>query len=43
MNDTDPRYRTCGEANAHGLGPYQRGVDEEYDWYQDRDGDGRVC
>ncbi len=40
---TDTRYRTCAEANAHGLGPYQRGVDPEYTWYQDRDGDGLVC
>jgi hypothetical protein len=40
---TDQRYRTCAEANAHGHGPYVRGVDEEYGWYQDRDGDGVVC
>ncbi|MFI6180566.1 excalibur calcium-binding domain-containing protein [Nonomuraea sp. NPDC051191] len=40
---TDPRYGTCAEANAHGLGPYKRGADEEYGWYQDRDGDGVVC
>ncbi|MEW9550527.1 thermonuclease family protein [Nonomuraea sp. NPDC050783] len=40
---TDPRYRTCAEANAHGLGPYVRGQDPEYAWYQDRDGDGVVC
>ncbi|MFI7643689.1 excalibur calcium-binding domain-containing protein [Nonomuraea sp. NPDC049400] len=40
---TDPTYRTCAEANAHGHGPYVRGVDEEYGWYQDRDGDGVVC
>jgi hypothetical protein len=40
---TDPQYRTCAEANAHGLGPYRRGVDPEYSWYQDRDGDGVVC
>ncbi len=41
--ETDPRHGTCAEANAHGLGPYVRGIDPEYDWYQDRDGDGRVC
>lgn len=41
--ETDQRYRTCGEANDHGLGPYVRGKDPEYDWYQDRDGDGIVC
>jgi micrococcal nuclease len=40
---TDPRYRTCGDANAAGKGPYRRGVDAEYAWYQDRDGDGVVC
>lgn len=40
---TDPRYPTCAEANAHGYGPYRRGVDPEYAWYQDRDGDGLVC
>ncbi|MDP9864158.1 MULTISPECIES: thermonuclease family protein [Streptosporangium] len=40
---TDPRFRTCGEANAAGYGPYRRGVDPEYGWYQDRDGDGVVC
>ncbi|WP_127935264.1 excalibur calcium-binding domain-containing protein [Nonomuraea polychroma] len=38
----DPRYRTCAEANAQGLGPYVKGQDPEYEWYQDRDGDGRV-
>ncbi|MBB2913011.1 hypothetical protein FHS43_004306 [Streptosporangium becharense] len=40
---TDPHYGTCAEANANNYGPYQRGVDPEYDWYQDRDGDGKVC
>jgi micrococcal nuclease len=40
---TDPRYRTCGDANAAGYGPYTRGRDPEYAWYQDRDGDGIVC
>jgi micrococcal nuclease len=39
----DPRYRTCAEANANGYGPYRKGVDPEYEWYQDRDGDGIVC
>jgi hypothetical protein len=28
---------------AAGLGPYYRGVDPEYDWYTDADGDGVVC
>ncbi|MFC4006715.1 thermonuclease family protein [Nonomuraea purpurea] len=39
----DPRFRTCGEANAKGYGPYVRGKDPEYAWHQDRDGDGVVC
>ena len=40
---TDPRFDTCKEANAHGYGPYYEGEDPEYEWYQDRDGDGIVC
>lgn len=40
---TDPRFDTCGDANAAGYGNYVAGVDPEYDWYQDRDSDGRVC
>lgn len=40
---TDKRYDTCKEANAHGLGPYYKGIDPEYYWYIDRDGDGKVC
>jgi len=40
---TDPRFRTCGDANAAGYGPYYRGKDPEYAWYQDRDRDGIVC
>ncbi|MEV0589644.1 excalibur calcium-binding domain-containing protein [Nonomuraea sp. NPDC050310] len=43
VQSNDRRYSTCAEANAHGLGPYRRGLDPEYAWYQDRDGDGRVC
>lgn len=39
----DPNYGTCKEAKAHGAGPYHRGRDPEYDYYQDRDGDGVVC
>ncbi len=39
----DPRFRTCGDANAMGFGPYVAGANPEYDWYQDRDRDGRVC
>jgi hypothetical protein len=40
---TDPRFDTCGAANAAGYGNYRRGTDTEYGWYQDRDGDGVVC
>lgn len=39
----DPRFRTCTAATAAGYGPYVRGVDPEYSWYQDRDGGGTVC
>ncbi|WP_246092205.1 GmrSD restriction endonuclease domain-containing protein [Oryzihumus leptocrescens] len=39
----DPRFDTCREATAQGYGPYVRGRDPEYDWYQDRDHDGVVC
>jgi micrococcal nuclease len=39
----DPRFSTCGEANDSGFGDYVRGRDPEYDWYDDADGDGRVC
>ncbi|MDJ1113798.1 thermonuclease family protein [Microbacterium dauci] len=41
--ETDPRFGTCGEANDNGYSDYQEGVDPEYHWYQDRDGDGWVC
>lgn len=40
---TDPRFETCTAAIAAGYGPYKRGVDREYEWYEDRDGDGLVC
>lgn len=40
---TDPRFSTCKEAKARGYGPYYKGVDPEYEWYRDRDGDGIVC
>ncbi|WP_284328402.1 GmrSD restriction endonuclease domain-containing protein [Demequina litorisediminis] len=40
--DLDPRYEYCNRLPA-GLGPYVKGVDPEYDWYTDRDGDGVVC
>ncbi len=38
----DERYPYCKDLPA-GLGPYQRGVDPEYEWYRDGDGDGWVC
>ncbi|WP_425427543.1 excalibur calcium-binding domain-containing protein [Actinomadura meyerae] len=34
---------TCAAARRAGHGPYRRGVDAEYRWYQDRDNDGVVC
>ena len=40
---TDPQFRTCTDAKAHGYGPYYRGKDPEYDWYRDADSDGIVC
>jgi S1-C subfamily serine protease len=43
IEELDPRFDTCGEANSNGYGPYVSGIDPEYDWYRDRDGDGIVC
>jgi len=42
-SSTDPRFRYCTHAIAAGYGPYVAGVDPEYAWYNDRDGDGIVC
>jgi hypothetical protein len=39
----DPRFEACSKANDAGYGPYLRGIDPEYDWYDDRDNDGLVC
>jgi hypothetical protein len=39
----DPRFSTCTAAKAAGYGPYVRGSDPEYYWYEDRDNDGIVC
>lgn len=41
--DLDPRFRFCTHAIAAGYGPYVAGIDPEYSWYNDRDGDGIVC
>ena len=41
---THPRFSSCAEAARNGYrGPYTRGVNPEYAWYQDRDKDGVVC
>jgi hypothetical protein len=39
----DPDYGTCANAKAAGGGPYVRGQDPEYDFYNDGDSDGIVC
>lgn len=39
----DPEFGTCKAAIAAGYGNYVRGKDPEYEWYNDRDGDGVVC
>lgn len=39
----DPRFSSCAKAKEAGYGPYTKGVDVEYDWYRDGDGDGTVC
>jgi hypothetical protein len=39
----DPRFSSCRLAKGAGYGPYRRGVDPEYDSYDDGDGDGIVC
>lgn len=38
----DPKFSTCKEALASGYGNYTK-ADPEYIWYQDKDGDGKVC
>jgi hypothetical protein len=43
VSSTDPRFDTCGAANAAGYGNYRSGEDPEYEWYDDRDNDGVVC
>lgn len=40
---TDPRFANCLQARARGFGPYVAGVDPEYSWYTDKDGDGIAC
>jgi hypothetical protein len=37
------RYDTCSEAIDADGGNYLFGIDPEYRWYEDRDGDGVVC
>jgi hypothetical protein len=43
QSSTDPEFDSCRQARAAGFGPYTAGVDPEYDWYRDGDGDGTVC
>lgn len=41
---SDPKFASCAEAKRNGYTkPYVKGVNPEYAWYQDRDGDGTVC
>lgn len=40
---TDPDMGTCKAAKAAGYGPYYKGKDPEYYYYNDRDHDGVVC
>lgn len=43
-NGVDPKFASCAEALRNGYkGPYKKGVDPEYAFYDDRDGDGLVC
>jgi hypothetical protein len=40
----DPKFASCAEARRNGYtSSYTMGIDPEYEWYQDRDGDGIVC
>jgi hypothetical protein len=41
--ELDPRFDTCEEANNAGYVDYRKGVDPEYEWYDDADDDGVVC
>lgn len=41
---SDPNYGSCSAAKAAGANtPYVKGVDPEYEFYRDGDGDGQVC
>ena len=40
---TDPQFSSCVKAKAAGYGPYVAGIDPEYAWYGDGDGDGINC
>src|SRR5699024_4130999 len=40
---TDPQFPNCKQAIAAGYGNYIQGVNPEYNWYRDGDGDGINC
>lgn len=42
VGGSDPKYASCKEAKAHGLGPYTKDR-VEYGYYKDGDKDGVVC
>jgi hypothetical protein len=41
--DLDPKFDSCEAAIAEGYGPYERGIDAEYAYYEDTNNDGTVC